>query len=104
MKISKKTLFALFSASLITSVMAADEYKTPDVVMKNVEPVESSKTLALDDKFKVESAVEEGRRLASEDAKEEEVREPSSVKKPIDEEKMAEVPKFWNHKVKDTDY
>lgn len=106
MKISKKTLFALFSASLITSIMAADEYKTPDLVMKNVEPVKTSKTMALDDKFKVEGAVEEGRRLASEEVKDEEVREPSSIKKPVEEdEKKADAPKFWNHKPKtNSDY
>lgn len=106
MKISKKTLFALFSASLITSIMATDKYKTPDLVMKNVEPVKTSKTMALDDKFKVEGAVEEGRRLASEEEKvvEVEQREPSSIKKPVVDEKKAEVPKFWNHRVKDTDY
>ncbi len=104
MKISKKTLFALFSASLITSIMAADEYKAPDLVVKNVEPVGASKTMTLDDKFKVENAVEEGRRLASEDEKLEEAREPSSIKKPIEDEKRTELPKFWNHKVKDDEY
>lgn len=104
MKISKKTLLALFSASLITSITASDQYKTPDLVMKNVEPVKNSKTVALDDKFKVEGAAEEGRRLASEEVKEEEAREPSSVKKPIEEDKKSEQPKFWTHKVNNSDY
>jgi len=99
MKIPKKLIFALFSTSLVTLAWAADEYKAPELVMKDVKPVTTSKTIALDNKFKVEGAVEEGRKLASE---EEEVREPSSIKKPVeDDEKVEdknEMPKFWNHK------
>lgn len=100
MKIPKKLIFALFSTSLVTLAWAADEYKAPELVMKDVKPVATSKTIALDNKFKVEGAVEEGRKLASE---EEEVREPSSIKKPIEDEEKVEgkddMPKFWNHKI-----
>lgn len=106
MKISK-TLFALFSASLVTTIWAVDEYKSPGIVMKNVEPVKNAKTANLEEKFRIENAVEEGRGLASEDAllKEEENREPSSVQKEIHDEKVTEMPKFWNHKKnRESDY
>ncbi len=61
----KKSIFIL--TSLFAISIFAEEYRAPAYEMKMSVPVDHSKATVFDDKFKVESGVDEGRKLASEE-------------------------------------